>query len=163
MRTANREEGAMLKSWTMIVVLFVLSVAPAAHADDKSYRAAILEYFELADMNGLMKRSIDVMLSAQVQSNPGLAPLAPKLREFLDKYMGWASLRDEFVEIYKKAFTEAEFKQMLAFYKTPVGRKSLQQVPALMEQGAQIGARRVQEHMGELQQMLQPSARPAPH
>jgi hypothetical protein len=145
----------MRKAWMMIVVMGVLSVAPGAHADDKSYRAAVIEYFELADMEGLMKRSIDVMLTAQIQGNPGLAPYAPKLKLFLAKYMGWASLRDEFVEIYKKAFTEAEFKEMLTFYKTPVGRKSLKQMPLLMEQGAQVGAKRVQEHMAELQQMLQ--------
>jgi uncharacterized protein len=145
----------MRNAWIVILVLGLLSVAPRAHADDKSYRAAVLEYFELADMEGLMKRSIDVMLTAQIQGNPGLAPYAPKLKVFLAKYMGWASLRDEFIEIYKKAFTEAEFKEILAFYKTPVGRKTLKQMPGLMEQGAQVGAKRVQEHMAELQQMLQ--------
>jgi hypothetical protein len=133
----------------------VLSVAPGAHADDKSHRAAVLEYFEIADMDGLMKRSIDMMLAAQIQSNPGLAPYAPKLKTFLAKYMSWASLRDEFVTIYQKAFTEAEFKELLTFCKTPVGRKMLKQMPQLMEQGAQVGAKRVQEHMAELQQLMQ--------
>src|SRR4051812_31627437 len=115
----GRQSGGiwMRNPWIMVVVALVLSAAPRAHADDKSYRAAVLEYFELADMEGLMKRSLDVMLTAQIQASPGLAPLAPKLKQFLAKYMGWASLRDEFVEIYRKAFTEAEFKEMLTFYR----------------------------------------------
>lgn len=148
----------MRNTWMMVVVIGMLSVAPSAHADDKSYRAALLEYFELADMDGLMQRSIEVMLTAQIQNNPQLAPFAPQLKQFFTKYIGWASLRDEFAQIYQKAFTEAEFKEALAFYKTPVGRKALKQMPQLMEQGAQLGARRVQEHMAELQQMLQQEA-----
>ena len=151
----------MRKSWMMGIVLCVLSVSSLAQADEKSHRAAIIEYFVLADMEGMMQRSMDMMLAAQVQSNPSIAPLMPKMKEFFAKYMSWKSLQEDFVGIYQKAFTEAEFKELLAFYKTPIGRKSLQQMPKLMEQGAMIGSQRVQQHMAELQQMLTAPQKPA--
>ena len=146
----------MRKVWIVIVVLGVLSVAPGAHADDKSHRAAVLEYFELADMDGLMKRSIDMYADGSNPEQPGLAPYAPKLKAVPGEVhgLGVAARRVRHRSI-KKAFTEAEFKELLAFCKTPVGRKMLKQMPQLMEQGAQVGAKRVQEHMAELQQMLQ--------
>jgi hypothetical protein len=150
----------MRKAWMMVAMLLcVASFASPARADEKSYRAAILEYFKLADMDGMMQHSMDLMLAAQVQANPALGRLMPKMKEFFMKYMSWKSLEEEFIGIYEKAFTEAEFKKLLAFYKTPVGIKCLKQMPKLMEQGAQIGNQRLQQHMAELQQMIMDAAK----
>jgi hypothetical protein len=146
----------MQKLRTLIIALAVSStLATGARADEKSYRAAIIEFFQIANMEVVMQKSVDAMLSAQVQANPQLAPHEAKMRQFLNKYMSWKSLQDDFIRIYQKAFTEDEFKQIVAFYKTPVGQKTLQELPKLMEQGAQLGAQRVQQHLPELRQMIE--------
>jgi hypothetical protein len=143
----------------LIALLFTSTLSATfvsgAYADDKSYRATILEFFQVANMESVMQKSVDVMLTAQIRANPQLAPHEAKMRQFFNKYMSWKSLQDDFIAIYQKAFTEDEFKQILAFYKTPVGKKTLQELPKLMEQGAQIGATRVQEHLPELRQMIE--------
>jgi uncharacterized protein len=147
-----------MKNWLAVVFLAcsVLATAPAhVHADEKSHRAAVLELFSLMDMNHVLSESTEAMLAAQIEGNPALAPFAPKFRQFFAKYLSWETLRDDLVGIYSKAFTEPEVKQLVAFYKTPIGKKALQQMPKLMQQGAQIGAERVQKHMPELMQMLQ--------
>jgi hypothetical protein len=136
-------------------LLLSVTVATGAHADEKSHRAAVQEFFNIAQMDVLMQRSIDAALNSQMQVNPQLKPYETKMRQFLAKYMSWKSLQEDFTTMYVKAFTEDEFKQIVAFYKTPVGKKSLQQMPVLLEQGAAIGAKRVQEHMPELQKMLE--------
>jgi uncharacterized protein len=139
-------------------LLLSVTVASGAHADEKSHRASIQEFFKIAQMDTLIQRSMDAALNSQIQVNPQLKPYEPKMRQFFNKYMSWKSLQDDFTTIYMKAFTEDEFKQLLAFYKTPVGKKSLQEMPTLMEQGAAIGVKRVQEHMPELQKMLEEGA-----
>lgn len=147
----------------LLVCCICLSLSSRAAADDASYRNSILEFFKLADMEGMMDSNIDTMLKAQLQMNPSLAPLADTFKEFMTKYMSWKSLEADFVKIYMQAFTEAEFKQMLAFYKTPVGKKALREMPKLMQQGAQLGAERVQQHTPELMQALQASGvKPGP-
>ena len=146
----------MRKLRTLIIaLLFSSTIATGALADEKSYRATIIEFFQIANMESVMKKSVDVMLTAQIQGNPQLKPHEAKMRQFFSKYMSWKSLENDFVAIYMKAFTEDEFKQIVAFYKTPVGKKTLQELPKLMEQGAQIGAARVQEHLPELRQMIE--------
>lgn len=139
-------------------LLLSVTVAGGARADEKSHRAAIQEFFKIAQMDTLIQRSMDAALNSQIQVNPQLKPYEPKMRQFFNKYMSWKSLESDFTAIYMKAFTEDEFKQLLAFYKTPVGKKSLQEMPTLMEQGAAIGVKRVQEHMPELQKMLEEGA-----
>ena len=142
-------------SMVLAALLLTVTATTRAHADEKSYRATVQEFFELSQMDQLMQRSIDAALGAQMQANPQLRPYEPKMRQFFLKYMSWKSLQDDFTAMYMKAFTEDEFKQIIAFYKTPVGKKSLKQMPLLIEQGAAIGARRVQDHMPELQKMLE--------
>ncbi|HVW24902.1 MAG TPA: DUF2059 domain-containing protein [Polyangiaceae bacterium] len=138
-------------------LLLTMSFAPATRADENSYRAAVQEYFTIAQMDTVIQRSMNLALAAQTRANPQLKQIEPTLRQFFVKYMSWKALQEDFTAIYMKAFTENEFKQLLAFYKTPVGRKALQQMPALMEQGAALGLKRVQDHMTELQKMIEDS------
>lgn len=139
---------------SVIVLCCSLFLTQSAHADDKSHRAAIVEFFKIADMDSLMKASIDATLEAQIAGNPAIGPFRDTMKQFFGKYMSWASLQEEFVTLYARNFTEAEIKQIVVFYKTPVGKKTLQLMPKLMQEGAEVGMKRVQDHMPELMQML---------
>jgi hypothetical protein len=149
-----------MRSFLLTALLCSISLLPRpAAADDASHRKLVLEFFRIADMEALMDESMDVMMQAQMQMNPALEPYKDTFKQFLAKYMSWRSLEQEFVTIYVKAFTEPEMQELLKFYKTPTGRKALQQMPKLMQQGAQVGAQRVQEHMPELVQLVQEKAK----
>jgi hypothetical protein len=109
-----------------------------------------------------MQQAIDTMLAAQMQANPQLVSLEPKMRQFFAKHMSWEALKDDYVVLYTQTFTEQEIRQLSAFYKTPVGRKSLEKMPMLMQKGAEIGADRVRKNMPELMQLLGATPGPAP-
>jgi uncharacterized protein len=49
-------------------------------------------------------------------------------------------LREEFVRIYAKYFSEQELKDLVAFYDSPAGKKSIEVLPHLMEEAMQAGA-----------------------
>lgn len=142
-------------------ILSLTLVASSAHADAASHRKAVFDLFQMMDMNSMLKSSIDVSLQAQIQANPAVGRYEKQLRAFFVKYMSWDSLKDEFADLYMKAFTESELKELLQFYKTPVGKKTLHELPALMQQGAQIGMARVQAHAAELNAMMQEPPPPA--
>jgi uncharacterized protein len=140
----------------LIVVPFALLQAPATgRADATTHRQAAVELLDLMDQKRTLDAGMNTMLDVQVQSNPSLAELRPVMRTFLQKYMSWDAIKDEFARIYVEAFSEPELRELIAFYKTPIGRKSVKLLPKLMEQGAQIGAKSVQAHMPELQQQIQ--------
>ena len=94
------------------------------------------------------------MLAMQVQQNPALAPHQAQMKAFLSKYMSWASLKDDMAKLYMAEFSESELNELTKFYQTPVGKKTIQKMPALMAKGAEIGQKRVQEHLPELQAAL---------
>ena len=67
--------------------------------------------------------------------------------------ISWESLENDFIKIYKESLTE-EILEVIEFYKTPVGKKMLLNLPTLMKQGAQIGQERVQANLHELEKMI---------
>jgi uncharacterized protein len=71
------------------------------------------------------------------QQNPALGKdlreVATKLRKDLDPKR--EEIVNVFVRTYAQHFTEAELKDLLAFYKTPLGKKVLTEEPLAIEDG----------------------------
>jgi hypothetical protein len=98
---------------------------------------------------------VDNLVALQVRQSPELAEHESRLRAFFERHIGWEALRPELEAMYMEAFTEDELEQMNAFYITPVGQKVLTRVPELVRVRNELAARRLQEHIGELQRELQ--------
>ena len=112
------------------------------------------ELLDIVHVDRTTKQTLDVLLRMQLQQNPKLQPYEDVLRAFLQKYMSWDSLKDDYARFYAEALTEPELKQIIAFYKTPVGQKAINTIPSLMAKGAALGQKRVQDNRAELQQMI---------
>lgn len=134
----------------------------AARADEASHRKAAESLFGLMEMETLVSQSVDEMLAMQVQQNPALAPYQAQMKAFLNKYMSWASLKDDMTKIYTAEFSESELKELGKFYETPLGKKAVRKMPALMAKGAEIGQKRVQEHLPELEAVFAPDQKKTP-
>ena len=140
----------------VFAMLFMVFSQTAFSAND-----AIKEAERLLGIMGIdtaLEQSIEQMLHVQLQQNPALAPYKNVLMEFFSKYMSYESLKPDMVKIYANAFSADELRELNDFYRTPVGMKTIELMPTLMGQGAQLGASRVQENIGELEQMIQAEA-----
>jgi hypothetical protein len=149
-----------MRLWNLSLALaLVVSLAPAtltrAHADDNSHRAAVLELCNVMDLEHVMQESMKRMIDLQLQQAPQIQNARPQFEQFFGKYLSWNALKDDYVKLYMDAFSEPELRELTAFYKTPTGKKAVRQMPTLLQKGAELGASRVREHMGELMQMLQ--------
>jgi hypothetical protein len=69
----------------------------------------------------------------------------PKLA---DEMMG------EMVPLYARHFTPEEMKELATFYRSPVGRKSLQAMPQLLGEGMQVSQRLVAPRINKVMQEL---------
>jgi len=138
----------------IILSLLLLSIF-SINANEKRDTAAVYELFTTMDMAKTYQQTIEKMLEMQVKQNPSIEPLKDTMLEFFDKYMGWKSMKEDMAKIYMNNFTDNELKQLIAFYKTPIGKKAAILVPTLASEGAAISQQRVQKNMPELQQMMQ--------
>jgi hypothetical protein len=144
----------------LIAALLILAAAPLAGSAQQqappsaAHIAAARALLEEMDTEALLRQAIDAALQNQMESHPELAPYQSVLHSFMAKYMSWQAVGDQVSAIYAESFTEAELGEMLAFYRTPTGRKMARLVPELMARGGEIGRRAVTDHMQELQQMM---------
>jgi hypothetical protein len=141
-----------------VAALFTSTV----RADEASHHAAAESLLTMMDMDKVMSQSVDQMVQMQVKQNPAIAPFEQQMKAFLNKYMSWASMKEDMVKLYEAEFTEPELKQLITFYQTPVGKKTIQKMPQLLTKGAEIGQTRIQEHLPELQAAIAASASQSP-
>ncbi len=148
----------------ILLALVLLNFIPLVRAADEkavggSHYKAAEQMLTILDTPNLLKQSIDQMVTIQVQQNPTMAPYEEALREFFGKYMSWDTLKPDLIQLYMDEFSEAELGEINKFYQTPAGKKMVGKLPALMAKAAQLGARRMQEHMPELQATIEAQAK----
>lgn len=138
-----------------VLLLAVMSCCVVSiNAEEKRSSKVINEFFDVMKMSTTYQETIEKMLDVQIKQNPNIAPLKGTMLKFFDKYMGWESMKKDMAKIYMDKFSDSELKELIAFYKTPIGKKAAILVPSLASEGAALGQSRVQENMLELQQMI---------
>ncbi len=105
-------------------------------------------------MQTTLDAAIDAQLEAQISQMPQLAQVEGVMRDFFMKYMSYAAMRDDYVELYASVYTEKELKELMKFYGTPLGKKMVATMPELTAKSTKLGQQVVAEHMAELQQAI---------
>jgi len=137
----------------MLLFLPIALAAAEPPAPDAAHEQAARELFDLVGGKDLARTASLAMLN-QLKANPELAPYEDVFKTWLDKVWTESDMGQEFVRLYTASFTEDELKQVIAFYKTPVGQKALQKMPELMQQGMAYGQQEAQAHLPELREAI---------
>ena len=74
--------------------------------------------------------------------------IVPIMLEMADRHT--TAMIEEVAAIYARNFTAAELREVTAFYRTPVGQKMLQKLPAITQESMVVGQRFGQSVAGEL-------------
>jgi hypothetical protein len=121
----------------------LIALSPSANAQQAT-PAAIQTAKEIVNVTGamalfnpLIPGVVEQAKNLFLQQDPGLAKdlneITAKMRADLAPRFG--ELTSEVAKLYANHFTEAELKELLAFYKTPVGTKLITEQPKVGEEG----------------------------
>jgi hypothetical protein len=128
--------------------------APSATTASPEALKAASELVEVMNLQATFDEGKDAMIKAQMQSNPALKQYEDLMRQFVDKYLTWDQVKDQYVNIYANMFTESELRELIQLYQTPTGKKLLTSMPEIMNQSLQITQRQLQPHLPELQKQI---------
>lgn len=131
----------------------------AASAQTQPSPGALAVAKELLEIKGaenllgpIVPGVVETAKNTLMQANPNLVKelneVAVQLRSELAPR--GAEVTQEFVVLYAQRFSEPELKQIVAFYRSPLGKKLLTDEPAIMDQGfkqAQNWANRLSEQV----------------
>ncbi|MGY5450640.1 DUF2059 domain-containing protein [Agarivorans sp. MS3-6] len=95
---------------------------------------------------------------ALIRQNPPLKNFEPVLNQWADTYLTWEEMKPKIAEVYLKHFTDEELAELVAFYKTPVGKKSQALNATLIRETALASALVAKGHHKKLEEMLQQAA-----
>src|SRR5690606_12969561 len=124
-------------------VALSLTLSVAASAQNKPTPAALLLAKELIELKGaaaafdpLVAGVIAYHKNLFMQTNPNLAKDLDAVANKLVKEMEprQIEMHQQLTRIYARHFSEAELKEILAFYKSPVGKKLVTEEPKAMEE-----------------------------
>ena len=127
-------------------VLFFVLIPGLVSADDASHRAAAGKLIEVVNTRDTMRNAFISSVDALASAAPGgklppeeLAEMKDATKFWFNEELNWTELNSELEDAFVKAFTEDELNQLTAFYQTPLGQKTLTQLPVIMRQAMAIG------------------------
>jgi hypothetical protein len=141
-----------------ILVLAAL-LAPLARAEDSLSLAS-----QLLDINGtatFVQQSLEAgvkpyLNNMRAQGAPAdlVESIHVEARNFFAENFKWDAAKPEIAKIYAAAFTEAELRDMIAYYKSPTGQKAVEKLPDVTQQAMARALSGVQAHMPDFQQRV---------
>jgi tetratricopeptide (TPR) repeat protein len=90
----------------------------------------------------------------RIQASPELAPYREPLLAWIRNLASWDALGAQMIDLYASQFTEAELRDIMAFYRTPTGQKVLKRVPAMLSGATGVGLALIQNRQGELEEIV---------
>lgn len=110
---------------------------------------------QLMEISGAAKVGVQVMEAMTVQFKQVLPEVPTEFWNEAMKEFNSDALVELIIPIYKKYFTADEIKQLIAFYKTPLGQKVTSTLPAITQESMEAGQKWGQEIGMKVAQKLQ--------
>lgn len=139
-----------MRTLLTIIAAAVLSLGPCQAAADEALtpqkRADIERLLEMTEALALGQQMSSLMVaqftSVIRQANPNipkelLDTLPGIVNSVIDDHV--ATLKNAIIPIYHKHFSHNELKQMIAFYETDLGRKTIRVMPMLVQESMAAG------------------------
>jgi len=134
-----------LRAFALAIALALGAGAAAAQQPQQPTPAAIALAKEILLLKGaasmwdpvipnVVERARTMFLSTNINLAKELNEVASHVRTELAPRT--AELHNELARVYAQRFTEAELKELLAFYKSPVGRKTIAEEPQVIDASA---------------------------
>jgi hypothetical protein len=143
---------------TKLLVLAAL-VAPVCRADDSLNLAE--KFLDLSGTESFVRQSFENGLKPsldQMKAKGAPADLVESIhaeaRNYFQENFKWEEIRPQMAKLYADAFTHAELAEIIAFYQTPTGQKTLDKLPVLTQQSMMMAMGGIQANMPEFQRRV---------
>jgi hypothetical protein len=159
----------MKRSWLVLLAFFLvtpLSFAQQNAADHPASAEDIQRYLDVMHTSDMIKtvletmhQSVQQMIHDQLAKTSNLPPDAEMRvnKAVGDMYQDFPV--DKFLQamipVYQKHFTKGDIDALIAFYSSPIGQKTLKELPGVMADGMKASTGIVQDMMAKAMQRAQ--------
>ena len=124
---------------TLLILSLILMTAASSFAQSSTYKTTLKEMMQVSGAEASYKGIISQMMT-MFKTQKSTVPVAfwDELAIKMNK-MAVEQLVDLVLPIYQKHLTEEDIKGIIAFYKTPVGKKFAEQTPLITQESMAAG------------------------
>lgn len=120
-----------------------------------SHLAAARELLDVLHLQDVAAAGVQVSIDEQLRTNPALEPYRTVMKEWAAGIFAGDEAKNAFATIYAETFSEADLRQLVAFYRTPLGQKLANSQAALTVRGAEVGHNLATAHQADLMARIQ--------
>jgi hypothetical protein len=133
---------------------------PASKDDVILYLRTMHAHDMLQKTMQMQSQSMQQLFREQMVKDKGSVPpeLETRFKKLMDeliKGMPVDEITQAMIPAYQKHFTKGEIEAMNTFYSSPIGQKVLQELPAVMQEGAQAAMPIMSKYLGEWNDRMQ--------
>ncbi len=139
----------------LLGALLGAALAMPAYALDDDAVAAARDLLEASRTEQMLEVTMEQIKANILMAEPGAVAHAEVVSQFFAEHLGYQQLEADLITLYAEAFTVGELRELAHFYRSPVGQKSLDLMPELMQKGNALTIRKLQEHLPKLEAELQ--------
>jgi hypothetical protein len=152
-----RSTLATLSLATLLAVPLLAAGPVLAGADTE--RELAEELLTLMNVKEMSEQALKEMSEVMP---PGETPDAAESRQamidLMQKAMSWDGVKDDYIAIYADLFSEDDLRAYVAFFRSPAGRKYVETTPELTKRTMEVGAKRMQAIVPQLQKLMERQA-----
>jgi hypothetical protein len=138
-----------MKKIVIALILTGIAALGFSQEDRPATNEDVTQLFEVMDTKSTGLQTFDAIMTQMLQMFPTVpSDFLNSFRENLD----FGSLVEAFIPIYAKYYTHNEVMQLIEFYQSPIGRKSVEVTPAIAQESMSVSmewAMRISEQMIE--------------
>lgn len=142
------------------ILALALLVLPLSAQDDKAKTPAerLLEVTEFKETVMKGGEAGFEMIKKQLAAQNLTDEEMNKVKQAFMDYMGRVAADPELIQkttaLYNETFTPDELEELIEFYQTPLGKKTLTALPTIMNQANKFSTAIAQRHVGPFQEAL---------
>lgn len=150
--------GQMLKR-CMILGLLVLALPQMGYADEASHRAAAKEFIAQTHIPEIADAAMRDAISSSLATIPNQEQYKDIIEDVIRQNLAFSKVEDQYIDLHVKLFTEQELQDLIAFCKTPTGKKYVEASPVLNKEMTNLMIPLIQQTMEELSKRLSERAK----
>ncbi len=149
-----------MRKLLIAVLALTLSFSTSLLADESSKRKTVNELISMLNMEKMMDTmylQVDKMfmdLSKDLEIRESESPIfkkyMSKVTNVMREEMSWQKMKEPFIEIYMKHYTEKELNDLLAFYKSDSGRKMIEKMPLIMQESMLVSRKMLKDFLPKI-------------
>lgn len=152
-----------MKKTILAVLAAVFMLSPSVHADEQAHRQLAEELLVSMQVDKnlpairqiLVNAILTPLVEGQMRIDPGEAQqLVQKISDLFAQEFTWDKLKQDYTNLYAEMFSDDELRALIAFFKTPAGKKYVERSPELARKSMEIGQRKGMELGNRIEEEL---------